>query len=313
MAALCALFAPPAEAETLTYNSASSTAEAAWSNCPHVAAFDGERCNYTAVFAGRGNRFQPFFIIHMMNLAVYTNGTAQIVAASAGYVQPAATVQVAQGTLATATASGAVYLYGDCGDPNDLSTCTDYGVGSVSARWRASGAMLRWSDTKHMTEAGTKYVYKINGGSRPSTATGSAGFRGGPWYLGRHLTTRITRFDINQSQTCPGACPHSAQSAQRVPTPEALLKHGPGTEGSVGPHPDAAQHVPLNELQNAGPADQGFNDDTAARSFFNPFDFSSLGQVRSIFQSTGFFGGAPLSGLNQFVDNLLTSYLASGR
>ena len=156
VAALCATFAPQADAETLTYNSSSSTAEAAWSNCPNVASFDGELCNYTAVFAGRGNQFQPFFIIQMMNLAVYTNGTVQIVAAMAGYVQPAANVQVAQGTLAKATASGAVYLYGDCGDPNDLSTCIYYGVGSVSARWRASGAALRWNDTKNITEAGTK-------------------------------------------------------------------------------------------------------------------------------------------------------------
>jgi hypothetical protein len=249
----------------------------------------------------------------MMNLAVYTNGTAQIVAASAGYVQPAARVRVAQDTLATAAATGAVYLYGDCSDPTDLSTCAYYGVGSVAARWRAAGTALRWSDTKNITDAGTRSIYRTQGGSRPSIATGSAQFRGGPWYLGRHLTARLTRFTIQQRLTCRGACPRAVQSVQSLPTPEALRHQGPATAGSVGPHPEAEQNVPLTELQNAGPAAQDVNADTAVQRFVNPFDFSPLGQVRSIFQSTGFYGGAPLAGLNQFVDSLLTRYLASGR
>jgi hypothetical protein len=47
--------------------------------------------------------------------------------------------------------------------------------------------------------------------------------------------------------------------------------------------------------------------------FFDPFDFSPLGQARSAISATGFLGGPALSGLGGFVDDLLGRYLASGR
>jgi hypothetical protein len=131
---LCAL---PANAETLNYRNLNRTAEAAWSNCPATPVVDGQLCNYTAVFAAHGNNFQPFIILQLMNLRVHFNGTTEIVAAGTGYVQPAQTVTVAN-TLAAAAARGAAYLYGNCGDPNDLSTCAFLGM----VRWRSIGQRL---------------------------------------------------------------------------------------------------------------------------------------------------------------------------
>jgi hypothetical protein len=72
-----------ANAEVLTDTSSSWTAEASWTNCPTIVSFDGQLCNYTAIFAARGSRFQPFVIIQMENLAMFKNGTVQIASAAA--------------------------------------------------------------------------------------------------------------------------------------------------------------------------------------------------------------------------------------
>jgi hypothetical protein len=308
LACIAAVGGSAARAETLTFASSSATAEAAWTNCPVPAAFDGQPCNYTAVYAAVGDQFQPVLIIQMANLRVYLNGTTQVQAAAAGYVQPASNIAIDAATLASAFAAGDVYLYGNCGDPANLATCSYYGVGSVSASWGAAGNLLSWDDNKNIAEAENTLSYSIVGDSVPAGVTATAGFQGAPWDLGRPLSARITAFNINQTLTCPEAC-----AGVQVPNASALMSGFDAREDQPGPDPDARRNVPPKGLRNAINRSPKAARTSAAESGFDPFDFSPLGQVRSIFYSTGFYGSTALQGLNQFVDNLESSYLSSGR
>jgi hypothetical protein len=79
-----------------------------------------------------------------------------------------------------------------------------------------------------------------------------------------------------------------------------------------GPDPKAQSNVPTRQLENATVKTE-VSGHAPGQSAFNPFDFSPLGQVQSIFHATGYFGSPALSGLNQYVGNRLGSYLNSGR
>ena len=97
----------------------------------------------------------------MMNLALRSNGTVEVTASTAGYVQPG-TVSVMRGTFGRASASGRAYLYGNCGDPNNLATCVYYSVGAVTARWRSTSVATSWNETKNVTNAGSSYILKTS-------------------------------------------------------------------------------------------------------------------------------------------------------
>ena len=86
-------------------------------------------------------------------------------------MQPA-TVSVMRGTLGGASASGRAHLYGNCGDPNNLVTCVYYGVGAVTAWWRSNWRCTSWNETKNVTNAGNRYIFKTSRGTRPTVASG---------------------------------------------------------------------------------------------------------------------------------------------
>jgi hypothetical protein len=314
IAFIVALCGVPAGAETQSDRNLNRTAEAAWSNCPAQPTFNGELCNYAAVFAARGDHFQPFIIIQLVNLRVYSNGTAEVVAAGSGYVQPAELVTVTT-TLKAASARGAANLYGNCGDPNNLATCAFLGVAAVAINWASSGQPTKWSEKKEIAEAERRSVFNTKGRTRSASASGAAAFRGAQWFLGSLLSARTSRIDIRQGLTCPGACAVVAgAAAAALPTPEALLKAGPVLDDGQDPDPDAARNPPLQDLRNEGSRGAADGQALGASALsFNPFDFSPLGQVRSLLGATGYLGGPALSGLNSFVSDLLVSYAASGR
>jgi hypothetical protein len=149
----------------------------------------------------------------MMNLALRSNGTVEVTASTAGYVQPG-TVSVMRGTFGRASASGRAYLYGNCGDPNNLATCVYYSVGAVTARWRATSVATSWNETKNVTNAGSRYIFKTSRarGRRWRQAWLCSGAALGTW----PVSGQVSGINISQSVTCPGPCPRSAQ--QRAPT-----------------------------------------------------------------------------------------------
>ena len=127
-----------AKAETITSKSNGQSVEAAWTTCPARPAV-ATTCNYTAVYAAKSNTFQRFITISLANLRVYPTGYVEILASATGYAQPAASMSVTSSTsLASAATAGAVYLYGDCGNPGILSTCYYYGTAALSAQWSAT-------------------------------------------------------------------------------------------------------------------------------------------------------------------------------
>ena len=265
----------PSQAEVKSYTSSGTAAEVAWTTCPNTAQFDGQLCNYTVMYAATGNRFQRFVIIQMANLRLYTNNRFDIAAIASGYMQPATSVTITRATLANALASGAAYLYGNCADPNDLRTCYYFGVGAVSARWTASGGTTSWQNSNSVADpANIRYAVSTTAAARPASATGSATFNGGFWALGRTLVGRVLRFDISETLTCPSQCPQTAPSAS------ALLGADPSKDGPANgtPHVESG-----SQLRNWGDVDS--QTEAKPQSLFGggPFDFSPLGQVRSIF------------------------------
>lgn len=299
-----------AYAETKTYSASSAIAVGSWTTCPSVAAYDGQLCNYTAVFSAQGSQFSKFLILQLANFRVYTNGTALIAAAAAGYAQPAPTVNIDGLNLTGGSAAASVYLYGNCGNPDNISTCSYYGVGSISSRWTGTGNKTTWTDSKTISENGIKYVYRLNGATRSASLTGSASFNSSTWALGRKLSGQLTKTAATATVTCPAGCP----SALAMPSLEALEKAIPNAPSSSQPDPDAVKNKPLNMLENSS------HSNTGEESAISPhqadrelgFDFSPLGQVNAIFRSTGYYGGT-LSGLGGWVDQLLQSYANSGR
>jgi hypothetical protein len=230
-------------------------------------------------------------------------------------VQPSSIVTINGTTLTSASIAGTANLYGNCGDPNNLLTCAFFGVGRVSANLTGFGDALTWNEAKNVNLSGITYSYRINGSTRSASAVAAARFQGSPWFLGQQLTGQISRFGVRQTITCPATCP---RSPQRLPSPNALLKGVPEFNQSAMQNFDAAKRVPESGLGNSG-IEIGFSQRATSNLInslgFNlsSFDFSPLGQVRALLQNLNFYGATSFSGLGQFVDNLFTSYAASGR
>jgi len=209
-----------ASAETLKTSSSGVSSEAVWTTCPARPSVT-VNCNYTAVYAARANTFQPFVTISLANLRVYPSGYVEVLASATGYMQPATTMTVAtSSTLASATAAGGVYLYGDCGNPNDLRTCYYYGIASLSARWSATAGKTSWPESRKITDpSGIAYQLSTTGASRPAYATGAATYNGSAWALGLPTSGRILAFGRTETLTCPSTCPRTA-SARMVSGPQ---------------------------------------------------------------------------------------------
>ena len=146
------------------------------------------------------------------------------------------------------------------------------------------------------------YVAKTSAASSSANVTASAIFNGVAWALGTPIAARTLQFAINESLDCPKTCP-IATASQNLGDPS---------------HPETSllaeqDNRELSQLQNT-PAitTADASDSTTSGSVSNLFDFSPLGQVNSMFRATGFYGPAT-RGLGDFTQNILASYIQSGR
>ncbi|MBK8208803.1 MAG: hypothetical protein IPK78_01460 [Rhodospirillales bacterium] len=175
----------------------------------------------------RASTFKPIAVVTMAVARVYPNGVVEVLDSATGYTQPPAALTVARKTLASASTTIGVYLYGNCGNPNNISTCYYYGTGAVSARLAAIAGSTSFKETKEITDASSNaYSITLSGASRPASATGSATYNGSNWPLGRNAWARITRYEHREVLTCPAACPPGAASARTAPSDMAKMFAG---------------------------------------------------------------------------------------
>jgi hypothetical protein len=175
----------------------------------------------------RGTATRPVVVISMAVARVFDNGITLVLDSATGYAQPPSALTVARSTLASASAAAGVHLFGQCGNPADVTTCRYYGTGGVSTRLTAIAKATTFSESKKVTDAaGNAYAISLAGASRPASATGSAVYNGYAWALGRNAYGRILRFDHRESLSCPGACPLSAAAAA------AAAEQGPPPPGT---------------------------------------------------------------------------------
>lgn len=244
----------PAHAETLSTSIQASTIQAAWTTCPTNPNFDTD-CNYTVVYSGRAANVKPFTIIVLANARVHPGGSAEVLASGFGYAQPA-TVSIARASLATGSSSGSVYIYGYCGDPNNLSSCYYLGTASLSATLSASDGTTAWNQSQGFTApVNIKYSSKSDGAWRPAGALGSARFNGYTWALGRSVGAQIARFNMSESLTCSGKCPQATATLAAAAASSSPGQTLQSTEasGSVAGNPKAPPAPPaIRGLQDMG-------------------------------------------------------------
>lgn len=312
------LFSTSAHAGVITQNSSSGTAVASWSNCPAVASFNGQLCNYAAVFAARGTAFKPFLILQLANIALYTNGTAKLAVSATGYMQPTTQATIPAG-VGSASAKGTVYLYGNCGDPSNIYTCYYYGTASIQATWTGSGSATSWNNQNNVAGSGNTYKTTNAGSTRAATATPIIYYNGSSWIIGKKVDARLTAITETASVTCPGACSQTAQdapvadTANQAPDAEMLSRIPPTPLQNKGDVSNVGAHRTDGEI-----SEQSCNVWGYCTGYINsyggyPFGGGVMGQVQGIFQSSGYYGSPALHGLDNFVQGLLTSYAASGR
>lgn len=224
--AMCSLGVPAALADTRTASISGAALEATWSDCPANPSVTTD-CNYTGIYASKEGSASPYFIIQMSRIRVYYDGSIQILASAAGVDQPADSFSVARDTLASGRGAGTVYLYGDCGNPSDISTCYYYGTAGVSVSLRQVGGTSTWKQSSQVASPdGWQYTVKNNGAARPAQPSGTAVYNGGSWTLGTYISSRLTRFYNTQTLVCPTTCPSSA-----APPPAAAAAPLPSGEG----------------------------------------------------------------------------------
>jgi hypothetical protein len=205
--------APSASAQSVTSKSFTAAAEAAWTNCPAMPVLTTD-CNYTAVYGAQASGVDSFFTITMANVRVFPDGSSYVLTSATGYVQPA-TVVVDNAGLSNASVSGEAYLYGNCGDPSNISTCSYFGTGTISVAWVANGPMASWKQPSTLKAQGFRYNATNIGASRASAANASATYNGSAWDIGSQISGRIFRSGGTQKLHCPGKCPDGTNAANR--------------------------------------------------------------------------------------------------
>lgn len=323
--------APLAVAETRTYSQTGVAIEGAWTTCPQTTTRTLD-CTFTVTYAARSNKISPVVVITMTVLRMYSNGSIQLMDTATGAVQPAA-VNVPQSTLTNASASGRVNLFGNCADPNNISTCWYYGPASISGRWTAIAGATSWNEQKGVTNPQKiSYTLRITGAARPANGTGSATFNGGNWPLGRSAYARVLQFGNNESLTCPSVCPSMAKAKALVAAdPSKAIGRrslfdkvtldfekadaADSQEMHVGDNPVEPQEVfdsPYNywpsyqDAYSLGQAERAFRNDPVAWSMYSsimngisPYYW----QMRTSLENSLFTGGFPA------FDQTLSGYL----